>query len=80
MAHCNTILSQLLKIVGRHEFDKIAKVHHHGQRLRKTSRWAQFVALAFGQLSGRQSLRDIEANLYAQRHNGIPATTLAGCQ
>ncbi|MGR9117614.1 MAG: DUF4372 domain-containing protein, partial [Gammaproteobacteria bacterium] len=65
MAHCNTVLSQLLKIVGRHEFDKIAARHHEGQRLRKTSRWSQFVALAFAQLSGRQSLRDIEVNLNA---------------
>ncbi|MGR9046651.1 MAG: DUF4372 domain-containing protein, partial [Gammaproteobacteria bacterium] len=68
MAHCNTVLSQLLKIVGRHEFDKIAARHHEGQRLRKTSRWSQFVALTFAQLSGRQSLRDIEANLNAQKH------------
>ena len=36
--------------------------------MRKTSRWAQFVALIFAQLSGRQSLRDIESNLQAQRH------------
>lgn len=68
MPHCNTVLSQLLKIVGRHEFDKIAAHHHTGQRLRKTSRWSQFVALAFAQLSGRQSLRDIETNLHAQKH------------
>lgn len=69
MAHCNTILPQLLKMVGRHEFEKIASTHHQGQRLRKTSRWPQFVALAFGQLSGRQSLRDIESNLQAQRQH-----------
>jgi Domain of unknown function (DUF4372)/Transposase DDE domain len=69
MAHCNTILSQLLKIVGRHEFEKVAASHHQGQRLRKTSRWTQFVALAFGQLGGRQSLRDIESNLNAQRQH-----------
>ena len=69
MAHCNTVLSQLLKIVGRHEFDKVASAHHQGQRLRKTSRWSQFVALAFGQLGGRQSLRDIESNLHAQRQH-----------
>jgi hypothetical protein len=79
MAHCNTILSQLLKMVGRHEFEKIASAHHEGQRLRKVSRWSQFVALAFGQLGGRQSLRDIESNLNAQRQHsyhlgGLPIT------
>ena len=69
MAHCNTVFLQLLKIVGRHEFEAIASLHHQGQRLRKTSRWAQFVAMAFAQLSGRQSLRDIETNLQAQRQH-----------
>jgi Domain of unknown function (DUF4372) len=79
MSHCNTVLSQLLKIVGRHEFEKVAANHHQGQRLHKTTCWAQFVALAFGQLSGRQSLRDIESNLNAQRQysyhlGGTPIT------
>jgi putative transposase len=32
------------------------------------SRWSQFVALSVGQLNGRQSLRDIESCLSAQRH------------
>jgi len=70
MPHCNTVLSQLLKIVGRHEFEKVAASHHQGQRLRKTTRRAQFVALAFGQPSGRQGLRDIESSLNAQRQHG----------
>jgi Domain of unknown function (DUF4372) len=56
MAHCNTVLSQLLKMVGRHGFEKIASAHHEGQKLRKTSPWSQFVVMAFAQLSGRQSL------------------------
>ena len=68
MSHSNTILSQLLKLVGRHEFETIASQHHSGQRLRKTSRWSQFVGLAFAQLTGRCSLRDIVDNWQAQRH------------
>ena len=68
MSHSNTILSQLLKLVGRHEFEMIASQHHNGQRLRKTSRWSQFVGLAFAQLTGRCSLRDIVDNWQAQRH------------
>ncbi len=27
MAHCNTVLSQLLKLVDRYEFDSVASVH-----------------------------------------------------
>ncbi|MEQ1485598.1 hypothetical protein [Methyloglobulus sp.] len=33
----------MLKIVGRDEFEKVASAHHQGQRLRKTTRWPQFV-------------------------------------
>ena len=28
MAHCNTILSQILKLVPRHEFETLANRHH----------------------------------------------------
>ncbi len=66
MAHHNTVFAQLLKFVSRHEFERLAKQHHVGQKLRKTSRWSQFVALTLGQLSGRHSLRDIESNMKAQ--------------
>lgn len=68
MAHTSTVLAQLLKLVPRHEFHSLAKEHHAGQALRKTSRWDQFTALFMAQLSGRQSLRDIETNLQHQRH------------
>ena len=66
MAHANTVFSQLLRLVSRHEFQSLAKQHHQGQALRKISRWDQFVSLIMAQLSGRQSLRDIEANMNAQ--------------
>ena len=63
MAHCNTILAQILKIVPRHEFETLAKQHHSGRAFRKASRWSQFVSLTMAQLSGRNSLRDIVDNL-----------------
>lgn len=66
MAHHNTIFAQLLKLVPRHEFETLAKIHHAGRKLRKTSRWSQFVALCLGQLGSRHSLRDIESNMNAQ--------------
>lgn len=66
MAHTNTVFAQLLKLLPRHEFQSLAKEHHSGQLLRKTSRWDQFASLFMAQLSGRQSLRDIEANMNAQ--------------
>ena len=68
MAHCNTILSQILKLVPRHEFEILAKQHHSGRSFRKASRWSQFVSLTMAQLSGRNSLRDIVDNMSAQMH------------
>ncbi len=68
MAHCNTILSQILKLVPRHEFETLAKHHHSGRAFRKASRWSQFVSLTMAQLSGRNSLRDIVDNMSAQMH------------
>ena len=66
MSHHNTIFSQLLKLIPRHEFDSLAKQHHEGRKLRKMSRWSQFIALGLAQLSGRSSLRDIVSNMSAQ--------------
>jgi len=66
LAHNNTVFSQLLKLVSRHEFETLANRHHEGRKLRKMTRWSQFIAMATAQLSGRSSLRDVVANLSAQ--------------
>jgi len=68
MAHCNTIFSQILRLVPRHEFETLANQHHSGRSFRTASRWSQFVTLTMAQLSGRNSLRDIVDNLSAQMH------------
>jgi putative transposase len=68
MAHCNTIFSQILKLIPRHEFETLATQHHCGRSFRTASRWSQFVSLAMAQLAGRNSLRDIVENVSAQAH------------
>jgi len=68
MAHCNTILSQILKLVPRHEFESLANQHHSGRMFRTASRWSQFVTMSIAQLSGRSSLRDVVENVSAQEH------------
>ncbi len=68
MSHSNTALNQLLKHVTRHEFETLAGQHHSGQKFRSASRWDQFIGMLTSQLSGRQSLRDIQSNLEAQDH------------
>ena len=68
MTHCNTIFSQILKLIPRHEFETLAKQHHSGRVSLTASRWSQFVTLAMAQLAGRKSLRDIVENVSAQAH------------
>jgi putative transposase len=68
MAHHNTVFSQILKLVPRHEFESLARAHHTGRAFRSASRWSQFVAMSLAQLAGRCSLRDIVDNLGAQAH------------
>jgi hypothetical protein len=66
LAHHNTVFSQILKLIPRHEFESLARKHHQGQKLRKMTRWSQFVSLGLAQLAGRVSLRDVVSNLKAQ--------------
>jgi len=68
MAHHNTVFSQILKLVPRHEFEILAKAHHQGRSFRTASRWSQFVCLSMAQLTGRNSLRDMVENISAQAH------------
>lgn len=66
MAHHSTVFSQLLQLLPRHEFESLAREHHQGRKLRRMTRWSQFLALATAQLTGRSSLRDIVHSFAAQ--------------
>ena len=68
MGHHNTVCSQILKMVPRHEFENTAKKHDGLRRKDAMSRWTQFFAMATAQLTGRSSLRDIESALASQKH------------
>ena len=59
VAHNSTIFGQLLKLVPRHEFEKLAKGRKTGRMPRKLTRWSQFMAMGMAQLAGRCSLRDM---------------------
>lgn len=66
MHHHNTILSQMLRMFPRYEFQKAVldtKAEYHA---RGFSSWNHFVAMLFGQLSGQDSQRGIEAGLASQ--------------
>jgi hypothetical protein len=68
LSHNNTVFSQLLKLLPRHEFESLSKQHHSGRSFRTATRWSQFITMAMGQLSGRNSLRDIVESMSAQAH------------
>jgi hypothetical protein len=68
VAHCNTVLNQVVRFFKRHEFEALARKHHNGGNFRSFNRWSQFTSMLVAQLSGRKSLRDIVDNLKVQAH------------
>jgi len=55
-----TILAQLLQHVPHYAFRRIVARYRSDYRVRSFSCWDQFVCLVFGQLTFRESLRDLE--------------------
>ena len=66
MSHCHTIFGQMLKMFSRFEFQKAVKETKTEYHARGFRSWNHFVAMLFGQLSGQDSLRGIEAGLATQ--------------
>jgi hypothetical protein len=68
MAHCNTVLGQMLQLLPRHVFEHQVDTHAwQGPTPRKFSYWSHLVAMLFGQLSGKKSLRDLVFSLGSHR-------------
>ncbi len=66
MHHNNTILGQMLQMFSRYEFQKAVSETKTEYHSRGFSSWNHFVSMLFGQLSGQDSLRGIEAGLATQ--------------
>jgi len=60
-----TVFSQLISFLPDREFRRCVQCYHGDQRLRNFTCWNQYLAMAFAQLTYRESLRDIEACLRA---------------
>jgi len=81
----HTVFSQVLEYLPRYEFRKCVARYRGDYRNKGFSCWDQFLAMAFAQLTYRESLRDIEACLRAvggKRYNmgfrsTVARTTLA---
>jgi hypothetical protein len=80
-----TIFSQLMDLLPLHDFRKCVVRHLDPAKIKKFSCLDQFLALAFAQLTWRESLRDIEVCLRSQQkklyhmglRGGIARSTLA---
>lgn len=67
MAQGKYVLSQILELVTRIEFSRCVDKYQGNYRVRSFSCRDQFICLAFGQLTHRESLRDIVSCLNAQK-------------
>ncbi|MFZ9745765.1 MAG: DUF4372 domain-containing protein, partial [Opitutaceae bacterium] len=62
-----SVFSQVIGRVPHWEFKRLVRVHDQSDGRRQFSAWDHFLALAFAQMTFRESLRDIEACLSTAR-------------
>jgi len=60
------VLSQVMEFVPYHQFNECVKKYKGHYRVRSFTCWEQFLSMAFGQLTYRESLRDVVVCLRAQ--------------
>lgn len=84
MRHQDSIFCQFLKVIPRHRFERFVTAHRGDYRVRDLRCWDQFVALSYAQITGCDSLRQLEDgfNTHAERHyhlgcNRVKRSTLA---
>ncbi len=63
-----TVFAQLISFLSHNDFNRCVTRYGGNKSMRSFSCWDQFLTMAFAQLTYRESLRDIEVCLAAQRH------------
>jgi IS4 transposase len=63
MLHQNSVFHSVLKQVPWHRFERLVDEHHADKHVRRLTTKGQLIALIYAQLSGAQSLREIEVAL-----------------
>ena len=70
-----TVFAQIIEYISHNEFHRCVERYDGDLRVRKLTCWEQFLAMAFAQLTYRESLRDIEVSLAVHRrklyHSGF---------
>ena len=69
MKHSHAVFRHLLQQIPRPLFEKTVARHKGDYRVRTLNCWTQFVVLLYGQLTQRQSLRDIELAFNSQANH-----------
>jgi len=84
MRQFNTILTELLKIFPRYEFEKLENQHDGNYYTKYFTGWQQLIVLLFSQIGGKDSLREIETSLNVHRNKwyhvglkGVKRSTLS---
>ena len=75
--HSNTIMSQLLTLIPRHQFDNAVSQYSGNRYVKKFTTWNQLTTLLYSQAGNKNTLRDIQTALGTQQpklyHLGLPA-------
>ncbi len=61
------VFSQLSSFIRKYEFNKIVDKYKGNYRVKSFSCWQQFLCMFYGQLTHRESLRDVVSTLHAHR-------------
>lgn len=79
MRHHNSLFHQVLQVVPWDRFERLVDEHGSDARVRRLTSKSQLIALLYAQLSGAQSLREIEHSLasHATRLYHLGATVSA---
>lgn len=63
MTKMGTMFSRLLKLTPRFHFDKAVNQYGTDRYAKSFTSWRQFITLLYAQITGKDSLRDIETGL-----------------
>jgi transposase len=67
MNHGKYIFAQVMEIASPHQFQKCVERYNGHYWIKRFTCWEQFLAMSFGQLAYRESLRDVTICLKAQQ-------------
>lgn len=68
MPHYNTIFNQLFQFIPGHHFEKKVTELKMDNYCKSFTSWKQFLTLLYAQISGKDSLREIESGLMSNRN------------